>query len=993
LKPLITFVFLLFGNWLHAQSPNLSFNHLTREGGLSNNNATDLFSDSKGFLWIGTQNGLNRFDGSTCKAYKLNSSSKSGSFISFIKEDKNADLWFASETGLNHYYRLKDSFENIDCIKDGKIRQHIPFYVDNLNRIWLSVVDKGIFVYNPKDKSSKFIGTTSSNYAKVRNQPFQEVTQLFYSENQFGLTKLTILHDKVTHSQTFFDGKKQPKISLARYFFVENDSLVWLTNNDYGLIKFNFKTLQLQSFGTFQNQKITALTTVAFRPNSSQLFLGSGYSGILIFDKIQGKFIKQFSPNPINPKSIPARWVEDVLIDQNQNLFVILMGWGIDFTNLNSSNTQHWLNKDDVQKYKLENNIIDWFWVQNDKILVRLRFDDEVKRTMVLNSEGEIIKQIKNFPIIDGCSYDTDSTILAFGYGSIYRLDKDFNVIEKVVINPSKEQIFAVLPMSSHEWLVLSDKHFDKVIKTNGKYNVSELVEFRKNVHTNSRPAYYDAHTQQLFISSNWWSSFNCFKKNKGKWELQPMKKLEASVFNITPDLKDKNILWLCTNKGLWKFDVRNYQYEIWDEAKGLPDNAVTTYIPNRNGDFWLITNRGIAFYDKKLNSFKNYTSKDGATSTEYAWWGIFKLPNGRMIFPGMNGIFVINPKNSNLITPPHLYITDLKVNEKSLVSENYIGESLSVSLKPNENSFSLDFVGIDYAQPENVKLQYQLEGFDNQWITTKNPATIHFSNVPANDYIFKIRVVSDNEKITAEKSLKIVIAAPFWQTWWFRLLCVLAIVSLAYAFYRYRINQLMKMQAVRNRISTDLHDEIGATLSGIGILSTIAKQQIDQQHPAFSLLGRITDDAQTVGNSIDDIVWSINPKNDELGNIVARMSRHAAELLDAKSIDYQIVTPDKMEDVKMSMEQRREVFLIFKEAVNNLIKYARCKKALIEIKVENKNFHLLISDDGLGFDTSKISNRNGITNMKNRAEKLKGALRVDSKIGEGTTVSLDFLI
>jgi two-component sensor histidine kinase/uncharacterized pyridoxamine 5'-phosphate oxidase family protein len=977
----------------NAQSLNLSFNHLTREGGLSNNNVTDMFSDSKGFLWIGTQNGLNRFDGSTCKVYKLNNLTKSGSFISFINEDKNADLWFASEIGLNHYYRLKDSFENIDCINDGKLRQHIPFYVDNLNRIWLSVVDKGIFVYNPKDKSSKFILKTSSNYVKVSNQPFKEVKQLFYSENQFGITQLTLKNDKVIHTQTSFDGKKQPKINFARYFFIENDSLVWLTNNDLGLIKFNYKTLKFQSFGTFQNKNITSLTTVVFRPNSSQLFLGSNFSGILIFDKIQGKFIKQLAPNPINPKSIPARWVEDLLIDKNQNLFVNLMGWGIDFTNLNVSNTQHWLNKDDVQKYKLENNVVEFYWIQNDKIFVRLRFDDDEKRAMILNSEGEIIKQIKNFPIVEGCSYDTDSTLLAFGYGAIFRLDKEFNIKEKIVINPSNEQIFAVIPMSSQEWLVLGESHFYKVIKTQGKYKVSELEEFRKNIHTNSRPAYYDEQTQQLFVSSNWWSSFNCFKKNKDKWELQPMKKLEASVLNIVPDLKEKNILWLCTNKGLWKFNVRNYQYEVWDEAKGLPDNAVTTYIPNPNGDFWLITNRGIAFYDKRLNSFKNYTSKDGATSTEYSWWGIFKLSNGKMIFPGMNGIFVINPKSSNLITHPRLYVTDIKVNERSLVTENYIGESTTIKLKPNENSFSLDFVGIDYAQPENVKLQYQLEGFDNQWINTKNPATIHFSNVPDGTYNFKIRSVNDNGQVSVPNALRIDIAAPFWLTWWFRLLLISILVGLAYAFYRYRINELLRIQAVRNRISTDLHDEIGATLSGIGILSTIAKQKIDKMHPAYPLLGRITDDAQTIGNAMDDIVWSINPKNDKLGNVVARMSRHAADLFEAKEIDYQIVTPEKMEDIKMSMEQRREVFLIFKEAINNLIKYSQCQKALIEIKVENKNFHLLISDDGLGFDTSKISNRNGITNMKNRTAKLKGQLMVISKIGIGTKISLVFVI
>ena len=204
LKSILTFIILLLGNWTYAQSLNLSFNHLSREGGLSNNNAFTFISDSKSFLWIGTFNGLNRFDGSTCRVYKPFNSSIKGLSISNIVEDKNNDLWFASESGLNHYSRLTDSFENIDCIKDGKKRQHHPFYVDDKNRIWLSVVGEGIFVFNPKDKSLKKITNQVSNYAKVNILPFQKVKQIFYTNNKIGLNLFNIINDKIVSSTTFF---------------------------------------------------------------------------------------------------------------------------------------------------------------------------------------------------------------------------------------------------------------------------------------------------------------------------------------------------------------------------------------------------------------------------------------------------------------------------------------------------------------------------------------------------------------------------------------------------------------------------------------------------------------------------------------------------------------------------------------------------------------------------------------------------------------------
>ena len=395
----------------------------------------------------------------------------------------------------------------------------------------------------------------------------------------------------------------------------------------------------------------------------------------------------------------------------------------------------------------------------------------------------------------------------------------------------------------------------------------------------------------------------------------------------------------------------------------------------------------------KKLNRFKNFSEKDGATSSEYDWYGNFRLPDGKMMFSGTDGITIIDPKQVNASTNTHLYFTDVKVNEKSLLTDTFIGEASDIHLKPNQNSFSIDFVGIDYVNPENIKLQHQLQNFDNQWITSKNPATVHFSNIPEGDYLLRVRTLSDNGEISTEKTLKIVVDAPFWRTTWFRIILLLLLLGLIYAFYRYRINQLLRLQEVRNRISTDLHDEIGATLSGIGILSTIAKQQIAENHPSHHLLERISDDTLTVGNSIDDIVWSINPKNDEMSNIVARMRRYAADLFDAKNIDYQINTPSDIEHIKLSMEQRRDVYLIFKEAINNLLKYSTCTKAVIEIDIKNRQFSLFISDNGVGFDPQQSTFRNGLKNMTSRAAKLKGKLKIDSAAGQGTRILLTFMV
>jgi two-component sensor histidine kinase/streptogramin lyase len=994
LKPLLLIIICLLSFCLTAQRFNLAFNHLSRETGLSNNNASALLVDSKGFAWFGTQNGLNRFDGSSCKVYKPYNSSIKGSNISDLIEDKNTDIWFSSETGLNHYSRLQDSFDNFECIKDGKSRRHTPFYVDNLNRIWLIIEGKGIYVYNPANKGLKFIVKNASFFSKVCEKPFQNVQHIYNADDSFGLHYFTLKDDKVINSEVFFTGKKQPSINCATYFYPQNDSLIWLTNHDKGLIKFNLKSKTIRIFNSFEDSPLTKLTEISFRPQFQQLYVGSTDMGLLVFDTKKEQFVKNYRHNPSNPQSLKADWVEDVLIDKHDNLLVGLMGWGVDFTNQSGVNVEHWLNKEEVKKYNLPSNEITSFWISKRKALLKINHKYQNHTVVILDTQGNFIEKRENFPAAAGFNLSQNGILMACGVGEVYILDDDFNITKRIAIGVNGKReglIYAITDIAPNEWIVNGASSFYQVLKKGSKFIVSEIPSLRKNILAFSNPLYFDKRTQQLFISSVWWNHFNILKKKNNQWVLQSLKKLPANVFSIVPDSTQPNKLWLCTNKGLVKFDVDTYQYTVWDEAKGLPDNAVTTYIPEPRGDFWLITNRGISFYNNRLKSFRNFTVKDGATSPEYDWWGNFQLPDGRMFFPGLDGITVIDPNKMNVELPPVVQITDLKVNEKSVPLKQSITESNTIELQSNQNSFSVDFVGIDYNHPTDVKLRYKLDGLDKEWANVKNPATTHFLNVPEGDYTLKIQSISETGKVYSDKKLRIYVAGPFWNTWWFKVFILATLLGIFYGFYRYRLNQILKLQAVRNGISSDLHDEIGTTLSGIGIMSTIAKQQIHQGSPVYPLLERISEDTLSMGNAIDDIVWSINPNNDDISNIIARMSRHAAELFDVKGIDYQLKMPSKVESIKLSMEQRRDVYLIFKESVSNLIKYANCKNAIIEVKIEDRHFMLLVMDDGVGFDPQKLTNRNGISNMKNRAKKLNGKLTVKSELGRGTTVRLDF--
>jgi len=238
---------------------------------------------------------------------------------------------------------------------------------------------------------------------------------------------------------------------------------------------------------------------------------------------------------------------------------------------------------------------------------------------------------------------------------------------------------------------------------------------------------------------------------------------------------------------------------------------------------------------------------------------------------------------------------------------------------------------------------------------------------------------------------MQIVVLPAFYQTLLFKILISLLIAGILYAFYRYRINQLLHLQQVRNRISADLHDELGSTLSGISIMGSLAKKELSNQTGTGVLVDRIMEDVRQISSSLDDIVWNISPKNDSLSSLVARITRYASELFEAKQIAFTLDIPEALEDLKLSMEQRRNIYLIFKESVNNLVKYSKCTEAFVKIRVEKRNVYLIVKDNGVGFDPGSSTDRNGIRNMKFRARSLKGAVDIRSEQGSGTSIILQF--
>jgi signal transduction histidine kinase len=235
---------------------------------------------------------------------------------------------------------------------------------------------------------------------------------------------------------------------------------------------------------------------------------------------------------------------------------------------------------------------------------------------------------------------------------------------------------------------------------------------------------------------------------------------------------------------------------------------------------------------------------------------------------------------------------------------------------------------------------------------------------------------------------LKITISPAWYQTLLFKILLGIVLLGIIYFIYTYRIRQVLKLQDIRNNISRDLHDDIGATLSSANITSSVLQRKSEDPSQT-ALIMNLRQQLRDAQQALDDIVWNVNPKNDSLEKMLARMRRYATELLDRSGISYHIQFPEHVDSIKLKLEYRRDIYLIFKETINNIGKHSGADHVEVDLTFTDNQLNLQVKDNGRGFNTTKNSDRNGLSNMKKRAEAMKGSLQVNSSPGDGCEIKL----
>ena len=488
----------------------------------------------------------------------------------------------------------------------------------------------------------------------------------------------------------------------------------------------------------------------------------------------------------------------------------------------------------------------------------------------------------------------------------------------------------------------------------------------------------------------------------------------------ITDLLVDrKGRLWLTSSfGGVRRIDnpgAAKPTFVSFTTDQGLSSNNTRTITEDKLGNVYVGTVRGVDRISPETNRVKHYSVSDGLA-------GDFVVDShcdrsGILWFATTNGLSRLVPTADEDYAPPTVWLGGLRIaGEEQAVSELGDAEIQKGDLSYTRNNLQIDFFGLDFRAGETLRYQFMLAGADSNWSAPTEQRTVTYANLQPGRYRFLVRAVNADGIASARPAIfSFRILPPIWLRWWFLVLATFMALAILYLLYRYRMARLREVNAalgdakraeenlgkareerlaelerVRKRIASDLHDEIGSSLTQISLLSEVVQQRIDGEDLTVTApLATIATSSRELVDSMSDIVWAINPKKDHLSDLVQRMRGLASEVFTACDVKFRFQAPAANHNLPLGANLRREVFLTYKESINNIVKHSCCTEADVELRLDADRLVLKVSDNGKGFEAAQESEGHGLISMRDRAQQMGGTLEMMSAAGQGTTIVL----
>lgn len=982
---------------LHAQNLR-NYTSYTVDNGLAQNSVWDAYQDYKGFMWFGTADGINRFDGYNMYHYRpidtVTTSISGNTFYKFI-EDSKQRLWVSHNKGISIYNRAKDCFINLTFNHAQTSVGETYTYIlgeDKKGRIWFS------------DFGDKFWAISIHTFKVVDSVVFQNKNHANrFPRNSTIFHKYIVgaIYDSVT---TWFRLNTETKeftwIGKLPYtnssFTAINDSTL-ITYSQNSLFYYNPFTNQLTqhliSSNTMPSAKSNTTGRILWWKNN--IWIGNNY-GLFVIDPRQNKqieHIKSFDKN----KDASFFYVQNLWIDKSNNLWICTNGAGVHclspqrnkFKHLCAKNTGGALVKS-ITTDK-DGNIYTGFYADG---LIIYDKEGEGKKVELDYIKGKLKHVLALTYFNNTLFYVHNENIIAHNNSHVYHKNVyagkyNMGITGTYITYPFFKQHNNRLYVSVDYVIMGIDKNLNTEIILPKDHFKHQITCF------------------EIFNDTTWWVA-----TVRNLYRFNPITK-ETVVLN-TPMLvktiyaeKHSNKVWVGGNTGLYLLTKKGKQIKQFSIQKGLPDDFIYGILEDNNGNIWMSHNKGISVYSKLTKNFTHYSVRDGLQSNEFNTGAYHKDANGLLYFGGVNGINIINPKlvMHNTHAPP-VAINQILLGDLPYKTDTAYNEITQLQLSYLQNTLSFDFSALEFSQPEDNTYQYILEGYDKNWIES---GTLHFAryaNLPAGNYTFKVLAANgDGVWSKSPKQIYINIIPPFWQRTWFYLLMAFVasgfILVVVYLYNKRQQNKLIRELEIKNkleqeriRISRDLHDNVGAQLSYL--ITNIDwmlrhPEQISKDEEAKRLQS-LSEAGRNAILTLRQTIWAVGSNSLSVDDFADRFKQFAQKMLEFdKSISVTFkenISPGIM----LSPAVALNIFRICQEAFNNCLKHSNCNKIHIIFKGNTvQQFLFSITDNGKGFDTNNCekTNQYGIQNMKARAKECNATLNINSTPGKGTNVTI----
>lgn len=994
-----------------------------------------LCAGRNGIIWIGTaEHGLDRFDPATgnFKHFRSNlkdSNSLTSDYIKALLEDREGILWIGTEKGLNrydpktgkfqHYYHDANDTSSLSCNEVMKI------YEDRQGTIWIGTGDVWSFLRNKPDegglnrldkKTGKFIRyvhNSKNPHSLINNKVkaiFEDSRGIFWvgtagdglhTMNRTNGTFERHLYTPANPEKLSRPAQKKIRPEVADHitFIIEDAAgAIWIGTFGNGLNRYDPKTKSVTHFPLFKDPVSGMLLEVpwwACTSRDGMLWIGY-FRGIYRIDPLK--------------KNIPYFATGTAVVAICEDKFGDL--WygtdeGVVRKNLRNGIGQHFV-YDPNNPHSLSSNRIEAIyeehqgelWVGTDKGLGLLNRKTGTFSRYRFNS-------------------NKDDSLINQGVGSVY------------------EDAQGSFWLGIHDDLIRINRQ-EHTIVTHYRHNPEDTNSLSKG----EVLLIYEDKGGNLWLAT-FGGTLNRLSLKTGK--VQRFLN-STNIHSLWQD--SEGLMWVGTSIGLYRSNAALNSFSRFDGPNSeLSGNMIVNGVMEDNQkNLWINASAGICRLNRQRNKVAIFSRNEDPTW--YNGTGCYKGKSGELFFGGGSGYFIFSPEQLKENTkPPLIVINELRLadaltkNSKKNPLKIPLSEAKEIRLKHNQNSFSLSFAGIHYSKPEENQHLFILEGLDNTWRKAGEEKTAYYYNVLPGRYTFRVKAAS-SDGLWAEKSIVVFIAPPWYSTWWAYTIYVLVFSIALWSFVKWRERALKKekvlleekvairthelqdekekvedtlselkttqtqlihsektasisklQQAMLNerlRISRELHDDIGSTLSGIVLYSHLAENQVHALQPgeAEKSLVTIQQSANEMVNRLNDIVWAVNPEHNSLKKLMQKLEEYAMEIAVVKNIKVEMNTPESLTQLQLPVESLHNIYLFGKEAINNAVKYSHA--SLLELSVQHFDhvIEFTIMDNGKGFDMATVKKGNGLMNMQKRADEAAAILSIQSVSQQGTLIS-----